>query len=391
MEHPGNLGAVAPGPWLGAAALAALAALALGCQDTPAPDTADPAAAAAQKGEDNPLLAKERIVLVDFDGSAAPRNGDGNTYPNQYAGSGKATLSLDTDDAVAGSSLNVRLASGRLNLEFNPYNYAGNKAFPAGPRAFAHDYTRTPAAWKFNTYNRLRFWLKAPTNGPPHFTTGQHNMEFGTYVKRVAKPDRASDEAGGGHYYHLLNIPALGEWTQVVLNMHPDHQRGTPGGADPGVLAHPTNEDKYNYFDALTRFYFEYPYAAPKNYPADFRLDEVEFFQQPKEENDAEVYSLSATYVSATNRLLLIWNRKKSETKTRHEIRYAFADIHASGWKAAKPAPNGLVTPPSDGAYNNMVYDTTALELGKQGLLYLAIKPENSEHFSQIIVPLGKR
>jgi len=237
----------------------------------------------------------------------------------------------------------------------------------------------------------MRFWMKAPANGPQHMTTGQCNIEFGTYIRRVKDTDWHSDETGGGHYYHLLNIPALGEWTQVVVNMHPDHRRGDPGHVDPGVLTHPTKEDEYNYFDTLTRFYIQYPYVAPKKYPADFLLDEMEFFKEPARENDEQVYSLTATYRASDNRLVLTWNREKAGDKVKHEVRYAFSDIHALGWGAAKRAPQGILTPPGDGAYNNMVYDTTSLPLSRQSVVYIAIKPLNSQRFSQIIVPLIRK
>src|SRR5262249_48086999 len=151
-----------------------------------------------------------------------------------------------------------------------------------------------------------------------------------------------------------------------------DHARGTGGGVDPGVLQHPTGEERYNYFDALTRFYIQYPYVAPKSYPAEFLLDEIEFYKEPRPENDAQVHSLTATYRPTDNRLVLTWNRKTAEGQIKHEVRYAFADIHAIGWKAAKPAPKGTITPPTDGGYNNMVYDTTMLPLGTRSVVYIA-------------------
>ena len=71
--------------------------------------------------------------------------------------------------------------------------------------------------------NRMRFWIKLPTSATQHRTDGRANLNVGTYVKRVQDPDSRSDETGGDHYYHMINVPALGRWTQVILNMHPDH------------------------------------------------------------------------------------------------------------------------------------------------------------------------
>jgi hypothetical protein len=98
--------------------------------------------------------------------------------------------------------------------------------------------------------------------------------------------------------------------------------------------------------------------------------------------------ALTATYVPGDNRLIVTWRRNKLENKIKHEFRYAFTDIHRTGWDAAKSAPQGLLTPPGDGGYNGMVYDSTALPLRGQKLVYVAIKPENATVFSQIAIPL---
>jgi hypothetical protein len=381
------------------AALAATAGMAwfsVACPATgPALLAADrpPAAAVreAPSGErtrTGPVYAKDRVVLVNFDGPTLPRNGDGNGYPT--LGPLKGTLGSHPTDSISGRSLRVRITEGPFGVQFNPYNYANNPRFPRGPRAFAREYAQNPSDWKFNAYNRMRFWIKVPTNGPRHFTNGQSNLEIGTYVKRVKNPDGTSDEFGGNHYYHLVNIPAVGAWTQVILNMHPDHMRGNAGATDPGVVPHPTREEKYNYFDALTRFYLGYPNEKCKSFPADFLLDEFEFYREPNTENDSQVYSLTATYVSPKNRLILAWNRAKADVKIRHLVRYAFSDIHVSGWKKAKPAPKGSITPgPESGPYNNMFYESTSLPLAGRRRVYIAIKPQNSKVFSQIVVPLN--
>ena len=59
----------------------------------------------------------------------------------------------------------------------------------------------------------------------------------------------------------------------------------------------------------------------------------------------------------------------------------------SSAGSAATPAPGGIVAPDS-GAYNGMVYDTTALPLSGHSVVYIAIKPQNSNLFSQIAVRL---
>src|SRR5262249_7316456 len=159
---------------------------------------------------------------------------------------------------------------------------------------------------------------------------------------------------GGEHYYHMLNLPALGTWTQVIINMHPDHVRGAPGDADPGFLPYPTTPaagnggtdpaNTYNYFDALTRFYIQVD-QLPTRYPADYYLDQIQFYKSPYQENDVQVFSLTGSYRASDNQLVVTWNRAKADNTINDEVRYSFTDIHASGWNAATPAPNGLITP----------------------------------------------
>src|SRR5262249_18313219 len=142
--------------------------------------------------EPDPLRAKERMVLVNFDGPAPPRNGDGDGYPNNYAAIGKATISIEKKDAIAGQSLRFHLTEGRFYAQFNPYNYKNSKDFPR-LRGFARQYAQDPEKWKFNTYNRLRFWIKVPENVPGHNTNGRANTGIGTYVRQAYSKNLYSD------------------------------------------------------------------------------------------------------------------------------------------------------------------------------------------------------
>jgi hypothetical protein len=324
---------------------------------------------------------------VTGDGDGYPQTGAYNPARNE---GGTFTTSINRTDSISGTSLQMNLTQGMLYAQFNPYNYAGNSNYP-GPRAFARDYAEEKANWQFNTYNRMSFWIKLPPSDTAFARDGNPGNMFqvGTFVKQVANTDRYSDETGGGHYYHLINPPSTGTWVQVILNMHPDHRRSDAGTVDPGVLDHPTGEPQYNYFDTLTRFYLQ-RMPAPSSYPAVYLIDNIEFYQETRPENEVQVYSLAATYRASDNRLVVTWNRNKGDDTTKHEVRYAFSDIHASGWDKATPAPSGLITPPGNGPYNGMVYDTTALNTKNQSTVYVAIKPANSSRFTQIAVPLQK-
>jgi PKD repeat protein len=347
------------------------------------------------------MSAVPSMALPLVKNGAVATNGDGDPYPNEYGGDGfgteggTATVGVNTANSITGAAVDMHLTAGQLYAEFNPYNYAGNPAYPS-PRGWAQDYSANPTQWQDNTYNRMSFWVYVPTTDTAFTTDGSQGWEFGTYVKQITNPDLTSDEVGGEHYYHLLNLPNLGTWVQVVINTHPDHRRGDPGSTDPGVVTYPTTStyggddpaNTYNYFDTLTRFYLQQPYTAPSAYPADYLIDGIQFYQDPYQENDAQVYNLTGTYRASDNQLAVTWNRDKAEDTVNQEVRYAFSDIHQLGWANATAAPNGTITPPGGGAYNNMVYDTTGINMAGHSVVYIAIKPQNSDLFTEIAVPL---
>lgn len=321
----------------------------------------------------------------NFDGPTVPINKAGFAYPIYYSGTNEGGVfagSIDTTNKIAGvSSLRMHVTSGSgLYAQFNPYDANG--------RGFAREYASNPAAWKFNTYNRMRYWLFNPANGAPERSSGMQNFYMGTYVKKVTNADSYSDESGGGHYYHPFNI-LRNSWSMCTLNMHPGHGRGEPGGVDTGNTPYPTSDpaNTYNYFDALTRWYISA--EGGTGLPMDYGLDEIDFYREAMPENDEQVYSICVSYTKSNNRFFVTWNRHKDENNVNHELRYAFSDIHVLGWDKATAAPNGTIAPPGWQGYNGMVYDTTAIDVTGRSEIYLAIKPNNSTTFSQVAFPLS--
>jgi hypothetical protein len=314
------------------------------------------------------------LAFQSFDGPAVPTNRAGEEYPRAFDEGntgGPFTASIDASDAIAGSSLRMRLTAGFLKAQFDPNE--------PKRRGFTRDYVARPEAWRFDTYNRLRFWFKTPPATRPD---GLVQFGVGTYVSRV----RDGGDANRTSYFHLFQVPATGQWSQVVLNMHP-HWHGGHGGPDVGNQPQPTGEAGINYFDALQRFFLE-ARSAPAGYPADYFLDEMEFVHERYPENDEQVFGITATRVPETSRLIVTWNRPSREDTLVHEVRYAFRNIHEVGWEAAHPAPNGQVKPSGKSDATGMVYDSAVLPLQGQSLLYLAIKPENARRFSQVAIRL---
>jgi PKD repeat protein len=367
-----------------------------------ATDSGASATATATVNASAAVASSPTLMLQSFDGTTVPLNGDGSAYPN--TADTLNPVSLDSTNSVSGTSLHAHITEGSFVLQFNPYNYAATPGYPVD-RGFARDYSFNPTGWQYNTYNRMSFWIYLSPNQPWYAAGANANIEIGTYVKQLTNSDPTSDEYGGNHYYHMLNVPAVGAWTQVILNMHPDHLRGDPGSTDPGVVPYPSaagfvnnsglanggddSASTYDYFDALTRFYIG-TYSPPSGYSSDYWVNNIQFFNEPYQENDAQVYSLTGTYTAASNQLIVTWNRDKADVNVSDEVRYSFTDIHQTGWAAATAAPNGLVTPTAgSGPYNTMIYNTSALPLVGHSVVYIAIKPQNSDLFTEIEVPLG--
>ena len=92
----------------------------------------------------------------NYDVSSVPVNQAGDTFPSFYGRAGSGTISLNSSDAVSGKSLQARLSSGYAQIQFNPYSDS--------TRGFAREYSVNPSGWLFNTYDRMRFWIRVPQN-----------------------------------------------------------------------------------------------------------------------------------------------------------------------------------------------------------------------------------
>lgn len=249
---------------------------------------------------------------------------------------------------------------------------------------YAREFSETKP-WKLNTYNRLRFWIKVPPDTSVR-AVDQTNFHFGTYI-RATTADDASAESSNGHFYHYYNIPYTGEWHQVIVDWHPSHQRTASGSTEHGTMQYPTGEAGYNYFDLMTRFYMQVNGTAT-SYPQVIMVDGFEFYREDADENVNEVYSVHGTYRKSDNTLLVGWLRDKTQNDAVHEVRYAYSDIHTLGWNNATPAPNGVNRVGGWTGYNGVRYSTTAIDFSGRSQVYVAIKPQNSTRFRQIVIPL---
>lgn len=320
------------------------------------------------------------VVLDHFESGMRPSN-SGLGLWNMYTGEGASgPVSISQSAKRHGpNGLQATLNAGTMYLEFYPndgavWNFA-NQRLVSGP-------------WARDTYNRLSFWVFHPSS-MPEGSGNSNNIEFGTYV-RCETCDPTSAESGGDHYYHYFNV-LPGVWTYVIVDNHPQHRRGG-GSTSPGVLDYPTTTGPgWNYFDALTRFYWNAPYISPTSYPANFFFDTFQFYRDPNPNEDvANISSLEASFNPVTNTLHIGFCRNASEdptADTTYTARYAFSDIWQLGFSNATLM--GSTGPEGNGDYVRKKIESTTIDLTGRNVVYIAVQKQGRSTFRQIALPLN--
>ena len=319
----------------------------------------------------------QTVVLDTYEGGL--RTIGGHPLWDVYSGEGgtgpTAVVAGATHDGAKG--LQETLTAGTIYMHF----YAND-----GNWHFAHELL-TSGSWTPNQFNRMSFWVWHPTTMAED-TANHHNIELGTYT-RCQTCDAATQNAGGTHYYHEYNV-LPGVWTYVIVDNHPQHAVGGPN-TDPGVVTSPTTDGPtWNYFDSLTRWYWNAPYIAPTSYPATFNWDSVQFYKDTNVNEDvAHISSMEASYNPTTNKLHVGFDRNATEdttADTTYTASYAFSDIWQLG--LANALPMGSVGPDGLGDYVNKKIEST-VALGGHSVVYIAVQKQGSTTFRQIALALS--
>ena len=338
---------------------------------------------------------KDGVVIADFEEASIPISNPSGNAPryqhlwNNYLDNGESLgqetygFEADTDALYGNQVFRCTISEGNIYPEIYPYTY------PSGWK-YIKEVIKS-GTWKLNTFDRIRCWVKIPT-GFHTSTPGTTNLHFGTYVRGTTGETSSAESGGGNHYYHYMNVPPTGLWHQMIFDWHPHHRRGADPNIEWNDLQYPTNEPGYNYFDLMTRFYFQFKpndYIFP-SYPVSVDWAGVECYKDNHPENVDNIYCLNGTYRESDNMLFVGWARNKADEVTIHEVRFAFTDIWLSGWSSATPAPSGEITPPNGGAYNNMAYDNNTISMGSNNSIFIAIKRQGDADnlMRQIEIPL---
>jgi hypothetical protein len=126
-----------------------------------------------------------------------------------------------------------------------------------------------------------------------------NNFHIGTYLCwKSSKPAYGTGDGcpyegvGNQHYYHYLAINP-GAWIHVLLDQQPQHLRGRKSKLknNPSFISH-----QKNYFEQLSRFYFEIRYPHKKK--TNFNVDELRYFSSADMvESDQNEESISSLWV----------------------------------------------------------------------------------------------
>ncbi len=349
---------------------------------------------------DSPVLnqGQGEVVFENFDNGIyqlnplyiQPYNRDlWGQYPNGINGGSEivetGTTSISqTGSYESGNHLEVTVdPGGALYLQFGPRSeeLAGWYYM----KEIITDLLQTLDTWENGKYNRMSFYMVVPDNHYPNPNGGIQSLAVGTYHRATTAPVSVN-ETGANHYYHHFRTRGTnGRWMKFIVDMHPNYKRdGTPGGVEIGEVADPT-EEGLRYFDAMTRFYIDFGYRVyDETIPNTYKVDRFAIYEETRTENESQVYSIAGFFDPANNRIYVSWNRNKEENSLIHDVYYAYSDIHELGIANASLAPNGAVSPPDVGGYNSMSYETTAINVGQNSTIFVAIKPRNSSLFKQI-------
>jgi hypothetical protein len=171
----------------------------------------------------------------------------------------------------------------------------------------------------------------------------------------------------------------------VILDPHPQHQRGNSGHDEVGYVSTPYANK--NYWDVNAGMYFDiYPAVAGNH---DFKA--FEFYRDDAEvAGAAHIATLTGWLVSGT--LFVAWNKDTTDNTGTHDVRYAWTDIHTLGWANATNAPGTYqISASANGDYTQMGYvSPSTITTTGHSWIYVAIhrSGDSTSTFRQIVLPV---
>jgi len=298
----------------------------------------------------------------------------------------EGTLSLNTTESLFGSqSLQDDVTSGGAagSMFINFYN---NKGAVSNDWNYLREHVNYTT---LKTYNRMRYWVKVPPTIVKKSPIGSANWHTGIYLRNTSTT-RTNNESDNWHFYHYANLEYTGNWQQIIIDPHPDHQRGESGAQEQGIQDETTLETGYDYFDLATYFYVTNKEGLSL-YPGTFLLDGFEIYEETADEDINHIYSLTGVRSNITGEVIVSWRRLKPENDKTFDVKYAFDSFYGNGgWTYGFNAPAGQnIDPQNLDGYNGVEYRTNAIDITGQDAIYIAIKHQDEAvRFREIRIPL---
>ena len=298
----------------------------------------------------------QSIVLDNF---SAPRvnPGTGENLIESYNGEDPGQTYT-----ISGGTLQVTGSpSEGIYWHFLPYPYTGAKGFAKG--------WIESGTWDAGV-NRLKFSFSCDRN-ISKTSSGYGVFQVGTYVKR----DDGNPPNQGAHYYHLVDPNVYnGKVVYVDINRTPQHQVGqNPSTNWPENPTAPS----FNYFDGLTRWYFDTQDGNWSGASCQFR---PVTFEKTLGEPDQQVSSMTYQYTGA--RYEVTWAGPKNST-LKFDIAYSEVSMKSTGFSSGTAA--GTVSATGND-YTNVIWASPNMQEASPGL-YVAIRPQGQAAITEVYIP----
>jgi len=197
-------------------------------------------------------------------------------------------------ESVVNEQLVVEVDTGDVYMQFYPS--------PGGQWEYAKEWgLDSESSWSPD-FDRLSFKVRMP-EGYAKGDTGGVNIKIGTY--------ECDCSGQGTHWYHHLNVASQGptRWLYVQMDQHPDHLVGQSGTTEWG--------NQTTYMDSLKRFYFDGQQLS--NDSVQWVFDDFVFWQQEKEEDEDNVYTLHAIR-NTVDSLFVGWRTHKDSVNAEFAV-----------------------------------------------------------------------
>jgi hypothetical protein len=304
----------------------------------------------------NRRLEAQTVTLDDFSG---PRTnpGTGENLIETYNGEDPGQTYT-----ISGGVMQVKGSPSQgIYWHFLPYPYTGTKGFAKG--------WIENGTWDTGI-NRLKFSFSCDRN-ISKTPSGYGVFQVGTYVKT----DDGNPSNQGSHYYHLVDPNVYsGKVVYVDINRTPQHQVGQSTSAN--WPENPT-APSVNYFDGLTRWYFD---TQDGNWSGSLCRFGPVTFEKVMGEPDQQVSSV--TYQYTGTRYEVTWSGPKNST-LKFDIAYSDVSMKSTGFSSGTAA--GTVSATGND-YTNVIWASPNMQEKATGF-YVAIRPQGQTAFTQVYIP----